>query len=126
MYFADQDDTPAGIGALGVIRVSGSKAFDAFSGLFSKDLASAKPHTVHYGQISEAGEIIDEVVATVFRGPRSFTGEDTVEISCHGSDYIQTRILKALLSAGCRMAEPGEFSMRAFANGKVDLSQAEG
>jgi len=132
MYFADQDDTicalstPAGIGALGVIRVSGSRAFAAFGGLFSKDLASAKPHTVHYGQIAEAGEIIDEVVATVFRGPRSFTGEDTVEISCHGSDYIQTRILKALLAAGCRMAEPGEFSMRAFANGKVDLSQAEG
>lgn len=116
--------TPPGIGALSVIRLSGPEAYDIAQELFSKTLEGQAP-CVKYGVLRHKGEDLDEVVLTVFRGPASFSGEDTVEISCHGSPYIQERILGAMLDCGARMAEPGEFSMRAFLNGKMDLSQAE-
>jgi tRNA modification GTPase len=135
MQFGNKEDTicalstAPGIGALALIRISGPAAFTAFQSVFSRDIQSAATHTVHFGSISrkerDAEVLIDEVVAAVFRAPRSFTGEDTVEITCHGSTYVQAQILQLLLAAGCRMAQPGEFSLRAFANGKVDLSQAE-
>ena len=117
--------TPAGTGALAVIRVSGKKAFEICDRVFSRALSRAQTHTVLYGRLSDDNETIDEVVLTVFRGPRSFTGEDTVEISCHGSPYIRQRVLEVLINAGCRMATPGEYTMRAYLNGKMDLAQAE-
>lgn len=117
--------TPPGVGALAIIRVSGPKAFSITNQIFSKDVSQANGYTILFGNIVAGDELIDEVLVSVFRNPHSFTGEDSVEISCHGSEYIQSRILQVLLSAGCRMAQPGEYSMRAFANGKVDLSQAE-
>ncbi|MEN8956644.1 MAG: tRNA uridine-5-carboxymethylaminomethyl(34) synthesis GTPase MnmE [Flavobacteriales bacterium] len=117
--------TANGMGAIAVIRVSGNKAFSIVSSIFSKDLSDKKTHTAHFGVIKEDEKLVDEVLLTVFRNPNSFTGEDVIEIACHGSIYIQQQILKLLLSKGCRLAKPGEFSMRAFANGKFDLSQAE-
>ncbi len=117
--------TPPGMGALAIIRVSGGESFKIMNKVFSKDLSSAQGNTIHFGRIADGDELIDEVLVSVFRAPRSFTGEESVELSCHGSEYIQSRILQLLLSNGCRMAQPGEFSLRAFANGKVDLSQAE-
>lgn len=117
--------TPAGVGALAIIRVSGTEAFSITNKIFSKDVSLAKGYSILFGNIVAGDELIDEVLVSVFRNPHSFTGEDSVEISCHGSEYIQSRILQTLLAAGCRMAQPGEYSMRAFANGKVDLSQAE-
>lgn len=117
--------TAPGMGALAVIRVSGRDTFHVLKNVFSKDLSQAAGYTIHYGYIKNGKEIIDEVLVSVFRAPRSFTGEESIEISCHGSEYIQSQILQLLLANGCRLAQPGEFSMRAFANGKVDLSQAE-
>lgn len=120
--------TPPGVGAIGVIRLSGPEAIDIASFMFwgKKDLREAKTHTAHFGEIHDNYEhLIDEVLATVFRGPRSYTGEDTVEISCHGSPYILQRIIELALFYGARLAQPGEFTMRAFLNGKMDLSQAE-
>lgn len=119
--------TPAGVGGIAVIRVSGTNAikFVAPSWL-GANLETAKSHTVHLGKfISHEGEIIDEVVVTIFRNPKSFTGEDVIEISCHGSVWIQQQIVNALISNGCRAAKGGEFTRRAFMNGKLDLSQAE-
>lgn len=129
-YHVTQDticalSTPPGIGALGVIRLTGAGAIAVVDRLFSKKLTSDKAPFIKYGELNYQGEVIDEVVITVFHGPASFSGEDTVEISCHGSPYIQEQILKALLNSGARLAEPGEFTMRAFLNGKMDLSQAE-
>ena len=95
------------------------------SRLFTKNLTTAKPNTIYYGHIKEGAEIIDEVMVSVFRAPRSFTGEDSVEISCHGSRYILNKVLELLIENGCRMANPGEFTQRAYLNGKLDLSQAE-
>lgn len=113
-------------GAIAVIRVSGDKAIDIVSGIFSRSLEQALPNTVHYGTIvDEDSHIIDEVLVAVFRNPHSYTGEDSVEISCHGSRYIVNRILEILIKNGCRQALPGEFTQRAFLNGKMDLSQAE-
>lgn len=113
-------------GAIAVIRVSGDKAIDIVSGIFSCSLEQALPNTVHYGTIvDEDSHIIDEVLVAVFRNPHSYTGEDSVEISCHGSHYIVNRILEILIKNGCRQALPGEFTQRAFLNGKMDLSQAE-
>lgn len=123
--------TAAGLGAIAVIRVSGENALPITDAIFHSvrsnfRLINAKSHTAHYGKITnDQNEILDEVLATVFRSPNSFTGEDSVEIACHGSLYIQQEILKLLLSKGCRMATHGEFTQRAFANGKMDLSQAE-
>ncbi len=120
-------------GALGIIRISGPQALEILSSIFTKDLTTALPNTIHYGHIVStvsagfpAGhEVIDEALVSVFRAPHSYTGEDSAEISCHGSRYILNKVLELLVENGCRMAEPGEYTMRAYLNGKMDLSQAE-
>lgn len=118
--------TANGLGAIAVIRISGSDALAICSRIFTKNLETVTSHTAHFGRIkSQSGEIIDEVLVTVLRDSKSFTGENTVEIACHGSVFIQQQILQLLTQNGCRMAEPGEFTMRAFMHGKMDLSQAE-
>jgi tRNA modification GTPase len=118
--------TPNGVGAIAIIRVSGKEAYQKVSSCFSKDLTQKASHTVHFGIFkNQSGVFIDEVLVTIFEDGKSFTGEESVEIACHASPYIQQQIILALIEAGCRLANPGEFSMRAFANGKVDLSQAE-
>jgi tRNA modification GTPase len=117
--------TANGMGAIAVIRVSGAQALAIVSAIFSKDLSVVATHTAHFGRIRNGEEIIDEVLLTVLHGGKSFTGEPTVEIACHGSTYIQQQILQLLIAKGCRTAQPGEFTMRAFMNGKMDLSQAE-
>jgi tRNA modification GTPase len=118
--------TPNGIGAISIIRISGPATWTVLKDLFSKSLDEANSHTIHFGNfLSEKGIVIDEVLVSVFKNGRSFTGEDSAEISCHASPYIQQQILQTLLKNGCRLAEPGEFTLRAFMNGKMDLSQAE-
>ena len=119
--------TPYGSGGIAVVRVSGEQSIAIVGSLFRgrTDLREAKANTAHYGEIIRGGEVLDEVVATVFRAPHSFTGEDTVEISCHGSMYIQQELLRWLVDAGCRLAKAGEFTQRAFLNGKLDLAEAE-
>ena len=112
-------------GALGIIRISGPQALEILSHVFSKDLTKASPNTIHYGHIKDHVAIIDEVMVSVFKAPHSYTGEDSAEISCHGSRYILNQVLELLCQHGCRMAQPGEFTMRAYLNGKFDLSQAE-
>ena len=120
-------------GALGIIRVSGPRAFDAVSAISSVDCASAAANTIHYGHIvatvpdgyPSGSQIVDECMVSVFKAPHSYTGEDSVEISCHGSRYILNKVLELLIANGCRMAEPGEYTLRAYLNGKMDLSQAE-
>ena len=110
-----------------MVRVSGEQSIAIVGSLFRgrTDLREAKANTAHYGEIIRGGEVLDEVVATVFLAPHSFTGEDTVEISCHGSMYIQQELLRWLVDAGCRLAKAGEFTQRAFLNGKLDLAEAE-
>ena len=108
-------------GALSIIRISGVRSLEILSHVFSKDIRNAAPNTIHYGHIGQ----IDEVLLSIFRAPHSYTGEDSVEISCHGSRYIVNKILELLIEQGCRVAEPGEFTKRAYLNGKMDLSQAE-
>ena len=131
MNFQNQEDTicalssPAGKGAISLIRLSGGHALQIVNSVFSGDILQAASHTAHFGRIYRNNEILDEVLLTVFRGPASFTGEDTVEIACHGSVYIQQQLLELLLEKGARLAGPGEFSLRAYLNGKMDLSQTE-
>lgn len=118
--------TPPGIGAIGVIRLSGRQAIDMVNSLFpSKDLLAQPSHTLHVGFIKEKDTLLDEVVVSLFKGPRSYTGEDVIEISCHGSPYVQQQVIQACVHAGARIAKPGEFTQRAFLNGKLDLAQAE-
>ena len=118
--------TAPGIGAIAVIRISGTKAFAIADSLFpSKKISSQPTHTSHVGMLKGDEEIIDEVVITIFKGPKSFTGEDTIEISCHGSTYIQQQIIGACVARDARPARAGEFTQRAFLNGKMDLIQAE-
>lgn len=127
--------TPYGTGGIAVIRVSGKESVSLVDTLFKgrKTLAEAKPGTVHFGRIQKSIidnreskiEVLDEVLCSVFRAPHSFTGEDVVEIACHGSLYVQQELLRWLIDAGCKAAEPGEFTRRAFLNGKMDLTQAE-
>ena len=119
--------TPSGVGAIGVIRLSGPEAIRIADDVFpSKELAAQASHTLHVGTIRNAqNRVIDEVVVSLFVGPRSYTGEDVVEISCHGSNYILQEVIQLLLAQGARLAEPGEYTMRAFLNGRMDLSQAE-
>ena len=122
--------TSPGTGAIAVIRLSGSEAISIADSVFKspvkdKSLQTQNANTLHFGQIVFNEEIIDEVIVALFKTPHSFTGEDIVEISCHGSAYIQQKILEVLLNSGARMALPGEFTQRAFLNGKMDLSQAE-
>ncbi|WP_298350129.1 tRNA uridine-5-carboxymethylaminomethyl(34) synthesis GTPase MnmE [Runella sp.] len=118
--------TPSGVGAIAVIRISGEQTFSIVNQIFKgKDLTKVETHTVHFGTIRENNVIVDEVLVAVFKGPKSFTKEDTVEISCHGSDYIIRQIIKLLVKHGARLARPGEFTQRAFLNGQFDLVQAE-
>ena len=111
--------------AIAIIRVSGNEAIQIANTIFSKDLKNTKSHTVIYGNILDGENIIDEVLLSIFKNNKSFTGEESVEISCHGSIYIQNKIMQLLIKNGCRTATEGEFTMRAFKNGKMDLSQAE-
>jgi tRNA modification GTPase len=121
--------SPPGSGAIGVIRLSGESAIDLVTPHFraksGQSLSQCHSHTVHLGNLYQDNRLLDEVLVTIFRAPRSYTGENVVEISCHGSPYIQQEILQFFLSSGCRMAQAGEFTLRAFLNGKMDLSQAE-
>lgn len=118
--------TPAGVGAIGVLRVSGKDAISLVNKSFKgNNLEQVASHTLHFGKIVDEQTVIDEVLASVFIAPKSYTGEHTIEISCHGSPYIQQRILELLVRNGARLAQPGEFTLRAFLNRKLDLSQAE-
>ena len=118
--------TPAGVGAIGVIRLSGDRAIEIVNKVFlPKDLSVQASHTIHYGRIESAGRVYDEVVASLYIAPRSFTKENVVEISCHGSPFIQESILQLFVEQGARFARPGEFTQRAFLNGAFDLAQAE-
>ena len=112
-------------GALGIIRISGSKAFSAVSSICTVDCNSLSANTIHFTRIFDGPELVDDVMVSVFKSPHSYTGEDSVEISCHGSQYILNKVLEMLVQNGCRMANPGEYTQRAFLNGKMDLSQAE-
>src|SRR5688572_11550690 len=118
--------TPQGIGAIGVIRVSGSNAVTIVDRLFtSKNLIEQSSHTLHVGLLKHNNEVLDQVVLSLFKGKASYTGEDTVEISAHGSPYVLEKIIQSISSEGARLARPGEFTQRAFLNGKLDLAQAE-
>ena len=122
--------TPSGSGAIAVIRLSGNNAITIVDSHFKsvtnkKSLAKQKTHTIHLGHIVDNGRTLDEVLVSIFKNPNSYTGEDVVEVSCHGSAYIQQEIIQLFLRNGCRMATAGEFTLRAFLNGKLDLSQAE-
>jgi len=118
--------TPPGVGAIAVIRLSGGDCIQVVSDCFDgKPLLDQKSHTIHFGNIIEEGEIIDEVLISLFKNPRSFTKEDSIEISCHGSQYIINRIIQLMVKKGVRLAEPGEFTQRAYLNGRFDLAQAE-
>ena len=117
--------TPQGVGGIAVVRVSGKAAWEIVGKLFSKPLQPEQKRKALFGCIFDGKEILDEVVVTLFQGPHSFTGEDVVEIACHGSRYVQQRILQLLQESGCRMATPGEYTMRAYLNGRMDLSRAE-
>lgn len=118
--------TPQGIGAIGVIRLSGTEAWQIVDRLFpSKDILRQATHTLHVGFLKHNDQVLDEAVVALFKGPRSYTGEDVVELSCHGSPYILEQVINACVTEGARMAKPGEFTQRAFLNGKLDLTQAE-
>ena len=121
--------TPSGAGAIAIVRLSGEKAIEIAAEMFEsvsgKDLKQQDTHTVHLGNIQDGSRTIDQVLATIFKNPYSYTGEDVVEFSCHGSSYIQQEIIQLALKKGSRMAEAGEFTLRSFLNGKMDLSQAE-
>jgi len=121
--------TPSGAGAIAVIRVSGPEAIKIVAPLFkaksNKNIQDQASHTLHLGSLVDGARILDEVLISIFHGPKSYTGEHTIEISCHGSSYIQQEIILLLIKKGCRAAEAGEFTLRAFLNGKMDLSQAE-
>jgi tRNA modification GTPase len=117
--------TPPGMSALALIRLSGEQALAITNKVFDKDISNAKGYSVHYGSINNGENAIDDVIVTIFKGPKSFTGENIVEIACHGSTFIQQSIIELLLQNGATMAQAGEFSKRAFFNGKMDLSQTE-
>ncbi|QBZ99065.1 tRNA uridine-5-carboxymethylaminomethyl(34) synthesis GTPase MnmE [Flavobacterium sangjuense] len=121
--------SPSGAGAIAVIRLSGKEALSiaeqVFQSVSGKSISKQKTHTIHLGHIIDDGKVFDQVLLSIFINPHSYTGEDVVEISCHGSTYIQQQIIQLLLRKGCRMAQAGEFTLRAFLNGKLDLSQAE-
>lgn len=134
-HLSDQDticaiSTPPGLGAISVIRLSGPAAINISKKIFHPrdtdlDISQVASHTVHFGTIGDATGLLDEVLLSIFRAPHSYTGEDVTEISCHGSPYIQQKLIELLLEYGLRLANPGEFTLRAFMNGKFDLSQAE-
>ena len=129
-YFNPEDTicaitTGGGMSAIAIIRISGSKAIEITNSVFNKEISESKTHTLHFGNFIHEKEVVDEVLVSIFRGSKSFTGEESIEISCHGSIYIQNKIIQILIKNGCRLATAGEFSMRAFKNGKLDLTQAE-
>lgn len=121
--------TPSGAGAIAIIRLSGKDAIkiaaDVFQSVSGKDITKQKTHTIHLGHIVDNGKVYDQVLLSIFKGPNSYTGENVIEISCHGSTFIQQQIIQLLLRRGAKMAQAGEFTLRAFLNGKLDLSQAE-
>ena len=121
--------TPSGAGAIAIIRISGTDAISIAATIFEsvsgKSISKQKTHTIHLGHVVDEGKVYDQVLLSIFKNPNSYTGEDVVEISCHGSTFIQQQIIQLLLRKGCRMAQAGEFTLRAFLNGKLDLSQAE-
>ena len=121
--------SPSGAGAIAVIRISGKDAIaiaeQVFQSVSGKAISKQKTHTIHLGHIVDEGKVYDQVLLSIFKNPHSYTGEDVIEISCHGSTYIQQQIIQLVLRKGCRMAQAGEFTLRAFLNGKLDLSQAE-
>jgi len=121
--------TPSGSGAIAIIRLSGKEAIavaaSVFQSVSGKDITKQKTHTLHLGHIVDDKKVIDQVLLSIFKNPNSYTGEDVVEISCHGSTFIQQQIIQLFLRKNCRLAKPGEFTLRAFLNGKLDLSQAE-
>ncbi|MDE6531633.1 MAG: tRNA modification GTPase, partial [Lachnospiraceae bacterium] len=135
MSFRENDETIAAIATgmtdagIGIVRISGEKAIAVGESVFrtksNKKLSEQKSHTMHFGMIYDGSEMIDEVLVSLMRAPQSYTGEDTIEINCHGGMYVTNRILQIVLSHGARLAEPGEFTKRAFLNGKIDLSRAE-
>lgn len=115
-----------GVGAISIIRISGDKSIEIINKIFDKDLTNALTHTIHYGHILDKDEIIDEVLVSVMKAPRTFTKEDIIEINCHGGINTTNKVLELVLSNGARLAEPGEFTKRAFLNGRIDLTQADG
>jgi len=118
--------TPSGVGAIALVRLSGPKAIEIADKIFlGKQLSKQSSHTIHFGKIIDGAKVIDEVLVSIFKNPRSYTGQDSIEISCHGSPYISEQVIKLCISTGARTADPGEFTMRAFLNGQLDLSQAE-
>ncbi|HRF24976.1 MAG TPA: 50S ribosome-binding GTPase, partial [Chitinophagaceae bacterium] len=118
--------TPPGVGAIGVIRLSGKQAIAIANELFhSKNLLDVPSHSLHVGLLKEGTEVLDEAVISVFKAPKSYTGENVIEISCHGSPFVQQQVVAACIKRGARLARPGEFTQRAFLNGKLDLTQAE-
>lgn len=118
--------TALGVGAISIVRVSGKEAVSIVNKIFDRDIEKAKSHTIHYGHIVNNGKIIDEVLVSIMLSPRTFTTEDVVEINCHGGINTTKRVLELVLANGARLAEPGEFTKRAFLNGRIDLTQAEG
>ena len=116
--------TALGEGGIGIIRISGDKALEIADAVLDRPISGAPGYSMHYRHVRDKGEVLDEVLASVFRAPHSFTGEDSVEINCHGGLFLLQRVLDAVMRAGARPAEPGEFSKRAFLNGRIDLAQA--
>ena len=117
--------TTMGVGAISIVRVSGEEAIEIVNKIFDKDLSKVKSHTINYGHIVDKDVIIDEVLVSVMRKPHTFTTEDVVEINTHGGIAPTNKVLELLLEKGCRLAEPGEFTKRAFMNGRIDLTRAE-
>ena len=117
--------TSLGIGAISIVRVTGSEAIDIVNKIFDGNLLNKKSHTIHYGHIIENDEKIDEVLVTIMKGPKTYTTEDIVEINCHGGESTTKKVIEILLANGCRLAEPGEFTKRAYLNGRINLLQAE-
>lgn len=117
--------TTTGVGAISIVRLSGEEALNITSKIFSKDLTSEKSHTIHYGYIKDGNEVVDEVLVTIMLAPKTFTKEDVVEINCHGGIATTNKVLELALKNGARLAEPGEFTKRAFLNGRIDLLEAE-
>ena len=117
--------TALGVGAISIIRISGPDSWNIVNNLFDKDLTKAKTHTIHYGHIINNNQIVDEVLVSVMLAPKTFTKEDVIEINCHGGISTTNKVLELLLTTGARLAEPGEFTKRAFLNGRIDLSKAE-
>ena len=117
--------TSIGIGAISIVRVTGPDAIKIVDSIFDGNITNKETHTIHYGHIKYNNEVIDEVLIMLMKGPKTYTTEDTVEINCHGGKSTTEKVLEILLSCGCRLAEPGEFTKRAFLNGRINLLEAE-